>query len=81
MDGVDLEFEDEAISLIAQKAIKRKTGARALKSIVEELMLDIMYEIPAKEDITKFVITKDMVENLNKAELIQLPKKSEAEIA
>ena len=40
-----------------------------------------MYEIPAKEDITKFVITKDMVENLNKAELIQLPKKSEAEIA
>ena len=81
MDGVDLEFEDEAVSLIAQKAIKRKTGARALKSIVEELMLDIMYEIPAKEDIKKFVITKEMVENMNQAELIQLPKKSEAEIA
>ena len=81
MDGVDLEFEDEAVTLIAQKAIKRKTGARALKSIVEELMLDIMYEIPTKEDIKKFVVTKDMVENLNQAELIQLPKKSEAEIA
>ena len=81
MDGVELEFEEEAVALIAQKAIKRKTGARALKSIVEELMLDIMYEIPAKEDIKKFVVTKDMVENMNKAELIQLPTKSEAEIA
>lgn len=81
MDGVELEFEDEAVALIAQKAIKRKTGARALKSIVEELMLDIMYEIPSKDDITKFVVTKDMVENMNKAELIQLPTKSEAEIA
>jgi len=81
MDGVELEFEDEAVTLIAQKAIKRKTGARALKSIVEELMLDIMYEIPSKDDIKKFVVTKDMVENMNKAELIQLPTKSEAEIA
>lgn len=81
MDGVELEFEEEAVSLIAQKAIKRKTGARALKSIVEELMLDIMYDIPSKDDVKKFVITKDMVENMNKAELIQLPTKSEAEIA
>ena len=46
MDGVELKFEDEAISMIAKEAIKRKTGARALRSIVEELMLDIMYEIP-----------------------------------
>ncbi len=81
MDGVDLEFEDDAVTLIAQKAIKRKTGARALKSIVEELMLDIMYEIPGKDDVTKYVITKEMVENMNQAELIHLPKKSEAEIA
>ena len=81
MDGVELEFEEEAVSLIAQKAIKRKTGARALKSIVEELMLDVMYDIPSKDDIKKFVITKEMVENMNKAELIQLPTKSEAEIA
>ncbi len=81
MDGVDLEFEDDAITLIAQKALKRKTGARALKSIVEELMLDIMYEIPGKDDVTKYVITKEMVENMNQAELIHLPKKSEAEIA
>ena len=47
MDGVELQFEQEAIKLIASEAIKRKTGARALRSIVEELMLDIMYEIPS----------------------------------
>jgi ATP-dependent Clp protease ATP-binding subunit ClpX len=62
MDGVDLKFEDEAIELIAQEALKRKTGARALRSIVEEIMLDIMYETPSKEDIKEFVITKEMVE-------------------
>lgn len=78
MDGVDLEFEPEAIDLIAKKAIKRKTGARALRSIVEELMLDVMYDIPTKHDITKFVVTKDMVEKQdeidNTAELIHLPQ-------
>ena len=93
MDGVDLEFEPEAIDLIAKKAIKRKTGARALRSIVEELMLDVMYDIPTKHDITKFVVTKDMVEKQdeidNTAELIHLPQsnassnseKTRAEIA
>ena len=84
MDGVDLEFEPDAIDLIAQEAIKRKTGARALRSIVEELMLDIMYDIPSKCDIEKFVITKEMVENRNKsddAEVVHLPKKDSAEIA
>lgn len=79
MDGVDLEFEPDAIELIAKEAIKRKTGARALRSIVEELMLDIMYDIPSNSDIDKFVITKEMVEAKNKkneqAELIPLHKK------
>ena len=79
MDGVDLEFEPDAIDLIAKEAIKRKTGARALRSIVEELMLDIMYDIPSKNDIDKFIITKEMVETRNNkadhAELIPLPKK------
>lgn len=81
MDGVDLEFEPDAVELIAQEAIKRKTGARALRSIVEELMLDIMYDIPSKGDIDKFVVTKQMVEDRNKAEVVQLPKKDKAEIA
>ena len=81
MDGVDLEFEPDAIDLIAKEAIKRKTGARALRSIVEELMLDIMYDIPSKGDIDKFVVTKKMVEDRNHAEVVQLPKKDNAEIA
>ena len=73
MDGVDLEFEPDAIDLIAQEAIKRKTGARALRSIVEEIMLDIMYDVPTKGDIDKFVITADMVKNRKNAEVVQLP--------
>ena len=85
MDGVDLEFEPEAVEMIAKKAIKRKTGARALRSIVEELMLDVMYDIPSKHDIKKFVITKEMVEKQEEreqqAELIKLPNKDEKEIA
>ena len=81
MDGVDLEFEPDAIELIAKEAIKRKTGARALRSIVEELMLDIMYDIPSKRDTDKFVVTKQMVEDRNKAEVVKLPKKDKAEIA
>ncbi len=87
MDNVELDFEPEAVDLIAKKAIKRKTGARALRSIVEELMLDVMYDIPTKHDIKKFVITKEMVEKQdekeNQAELLHLPTKKDetAEIA
>lgn len=73
MDGVELEFEQGAIDLIAEEAIKRKTGARALKSIVEEIMLDVMYDVPTKADVKKFVVTADMVRNRKNAELIKLP--------
>lgn len=75
MDGVDLEFEPEAIDLIAQEAMKRKTGARALRSIVEEIMLDVMYEVPTKNNMDKYVVTADAVRNRNSGELIQLPTK------
>lgn len=73
MDNVKLEFEPAAVDLIAKEALKRKTGARALRSIVEELMLDIMYEVPLKSDIKEFTVTEEMVKNRNNAELIQLP--------
>ncbi len=63
MDGVDLEFEEEALLSVAKKAIERKTGARGLRSIIEETMLDIMYEIPSRDDIEKCVITKESIEN------------------
>ncbi len=75
MDGVDLEFEPDAIDLIAQEAMKRKTGARALRSIVEEIMLDVMYDVPTKENMDKYVVTADAVKNRNTAELIPLPTK------
>ena len=75
MDGVDLEFEPDAIDLIAKEAIKRKTGARALRSIVEEIMLDVMYDVPAKENTDKFLVTLDMVKNRKNAEVIKLPTK------
>ncbi len=75
MDGVDLEFEPEAVDLIAKEAIKRKTGARALRSIVEEIMLDVMYDVPTKENIEKFVVTAEMVKNRKNAEVVQLPTK------
>ena len=81
MDGVELEFEQGAIDLIAQEAIKRKTGARALKSIVEEIMLDIMYDVPAKSDVKKLTVTAEMVKNRKNAELIQLPTAQEKEIS
>jgi ATP-dependent Clp protease ATP-binding subunit ClpX len=63
IDGVELEFEDQALRTIAKKAIERKTGARGLRSIIEEKMVDIMYEIPDREDIVKCVITKETIEN------------------
>ncbi len=75
MDGVDLTFEPDAAQAIAKEALKRRTGARALKSIVEELMLDLMYEVPSRTDIQKVIVTKEMVEKRSCAEIICLPEK------
>ncbi len=63
MDDVELKFEDEALIEIAKKAIERKTGARGLRSIIETIMLDVMFELPSREDITTCIITKDTVVN------------------
>ncbi|EFW89167.1 ATP-dependent Clp protease ATP-binding subunit ClpX [Streptococcus equinus] len=65
-DGVELEFDEDALQAIANKAIKRKTGARGLRSIIEETMMDIMFEIPSREEVTKVRITKDAVEGTDK---------------
>ncbi|MDR3610980.1 MAG: ATP-dependent Clp protease ATP-binding subunit ClpX [Ignavibacteriaceae bacterium] len=62
MEGIDLEFDPFAIDAIVEKAMERKTGARALRSIVEDFMLDIMFTLPDKENVDKCVITKDVVE-------------------
>lgn len=73
MDNVMLEFRGDAIRAIAQEAYRRKTGARALRSIVEELMLDVMYELPSRKDVTRCVITREMVEKRSTAELLLHP--------
>jgi len=82
LDGVELKFDQEAIQAIAEEALKRKTGARALRSIVEEIMLDVMYEVPSRSDIKVCPITKELVQKRSTAELLQLPKaKLKGEIA
>ena len=63
MDNSQLEFTDDALVVVAQEAIRRKTGARGLRSIMEDIMLDIMYELPHRTDIAKCVVTKEVVMN------------------
>ena len=61
IDGIELEFEDDALEAIAETAMKRKTGARGLRAIMEDQMNDLMYELPSREDVGKVVITADFV--------------------
>jgi ATP-dependent Clp protease ATP-binding subunit ClpX len=73
MDNVQLDFKPDALRAIAQEAYRRKTGARALRGIVEELMLDVMYELPSRKDVSRCMVTKEMVEKRSTAELIVHP--------
>ena len=70
IDNVELVFKDDAISAIVDKAVERKTGARGLRSIIEEIMTDIMFEIPSNPKIAKCIITKDTVINGNEPEVV-----------
>ncbi|MGM9923570.1 MAG: ATP-dependent protease ATP-binding subunit ClpX [Bacillus sp. (in: firmicutes)] len=70
LDDVELEFEDEALVEIAKKAIERKTGARGLRSIIEGIMLDLMFDLPSRDDIQKCIITKDTVTDNHPPKLI-----------
>ena len=76
LEGVELEFDQAALDEIVKKAIERKTGARALRSIVEGILLDIMYEIPTKENIDKCLVTKDVVSNKEKPIYIESDRKT-----
>lgn len=80
MDKVALEFEEESIRLIAQEALRRKTGARALRSIVEEIMLDIMYEVPSRDDIKEIKVTPEMVKNKKSAVVESLQNHKEKKL-
>jgi ATP-dependent Clp protease ATP-binding subunit ClpX len=74
MDNIEIDFSEDAMEAIAAKAIKRGTGARALKSVFEEVMLDIMFEAPSLEDVERIVITKEMVDDREK--ILEILKKS-----
>ncbi len=76
MEGVELEFDKNAIDIIVQKAIERKTGARALRSIVETTLLDIMYELPNLDNVDRCLITKDTVEKGAKPIYYEADRKS-----
>ncbi|MBQ6884336.1 MAG: ATP-dependent Clp protease ATP-binding subunit ClpX [Clostridia bacterium] len=65
LDNIKLEFEQEALQKIAELTIKNKTGARGLRSIIENTLQDLMFELPSKEDVSEIVITKDIVQNGN----------------
>src|SRR5690606_6767469 len=63
LDGVELQVANEALREIAKEALKRKTGARALRAIIEQLMLEVMYEVPSKTDIKRVVIPPGVIEH------------------
>ena len=76
LDEVKLEFTDGALSAIAKKALEKETGARALRAIIEEFMLDIMYEIPKDDNIGRVTITEEYIEGTG-GPLIDLRGKTE----
>ena len=76
MEGIELEFDPFALDTIVQKSMERKTGARALRSIVEDFMIDIMYDLPNKKDVDKCIITKDAVEKNSEPIFIKSDVKS-----
>ncbi len=69
LDGVELNFDEDAIEAIADKSLKRKTGARGLRAIVEKVLMDLMYEMPSDERITSCRITKETVEEKKEVEI------------
>ncbi|MEW6307672.1 MAG: ATP-dependent Clp protease ATP-binding subunit ClpX [Bacillota bacterium] len=79
LEGVDLEFKEDALRTIAKQAIKRNTGARGLRAIVESLMLDVMYELPSRTDVAKCVVTKDAVLNAEPPLLVTVDRKRKKE--
>ncbi|MFZ5647976.1 MAG: ATP-dependent Clp protease ATP-binding subunit ClpX [Bacillota bacterium] len=79
LDGVSLEFQQDALKTVAQEALKRKTGARGLRAILEEIMLEVMYEIPSRQDIAKCIITRDTIIKKEKPLIVSVDRKKKKE--
>ena len=62
-DGIELVFSEEGLSSVADKALERETGARGLRSIIEEVLLEVQFELPSRRDVQKCVVTRDTIEN------------------
>lgn len=75
-DGIELEFEEDALQEVAKTAIKKKTGARGLRSILEQTMLDVMYDIPSNDKIVKCVVTQKAIQGQERPKLIEGEKKA-----
>ena len=78
IDGVELEFDDEALIAVSKKSIERKTGARGLRAILESIMLNIMYELPSRTDIAKCIITKGVIDGTE--EPVYIKKKEDEQL-
>lgn len=76
LDGAELDFNDDALRAIAQEALARNTGARGLRSIIEDTMRDIMYDIPSREDVKKVIITRETVADHAEPELVLADQKA-----
>ena len=70
MDNVELEMDDEAVRAVARQALERKTGARGLRGIMENIMTDIMYEIPSRDDVEKCIVTRETIEMKGRPKLV-----------
>jgi len=79
LDGVALEFKEDALQAVAKEAIKRNTGARGLRAILEDIMLEVMYEIPSRNDITKCMITKEVVAKKEEPIMVTVDRKKKRE--
>ena len=71
LDGVNLKFEEEALKYIASMAIKKKSGARGLRGVIEDTMMDVMFEIPSQDNIQEVIITKESVEGKEPVKIIK----------
>lgn len=79
MDGINLEFKEDALQTIAREAMKRNTGARGLRAIIEDIMLEVMYELPSRDDITRCTITREVVDKKEQPILLTVDRKKKKE--
>ena len=78
LEGVSLRFSEGALRAVAQEAIKRKSGARGLRSILENMMLDIMYDIPSRDDIAEVIINEEVVRHGAEPMMVYAPRAESA---